>query len=59
MLPDLPFVTSDDDLREVWRKHRRVLTQRYGVRKALDIIAGFSDEANEDRIKWYALGKPA
>lgn len=53
---DVDLIAHEDQLRERWRRHRRVLVWRYGVDKALNIIAGFDDEANEDRAKWYALG---
>lgn len=56
MLPRLPFVTNETQLKEAWRKHRRVLVERYGVSKALWIINGWDDDANEDRAKWYRLG---
>lgn len=39
-----------------WERHQRVLAWRYGVDKALEIIAGFDDRTNADLRKWSFCG---
>ena len=49
--------SPDQSYRRGVSRHADILVWRYGVQRALNIIAGLDDKANADQRVWREMGR--